>query len=499
MNRKTIKSVLKQLDRIPLPDKETILAACAAQELHVGQAEPKPKRRPHLKPVLASLVALGVLLSGATVYAAIAEARDYAAAVTFFNTNNLPLDGLSRSEIKHVYRDISTGTFTFGKTADVVTSSVSGYDLFQEEPTPEDLAKLWQAKNGNHTWPAFLPGQDDGVTYRISYTERLDEKLGFNVTDQSVIQKWVDGQQVWEASFKNLWLDSYAVLGDSVIVYGQTPTWSSEQTQYAWLALVDASGQIRWQHVMDNGFKHEYIGAVLPDEDGLAVFSRGNLKVLCLSRFDRTGQRTHFSQTEVGSYGIRNAARLADGYLVQLLDYAQGDRLIKMTRDGTLADAYTYGSEDENYYIADMAEFAGKICLSAYAVPRMADDMPHTSHYEIGPVLEEIYAGKDFEISNEALTQKVRDNYTALLLICDPISGEPQVFYSVAGSLGAALSVNENGELVWEVESITDTFLSMATSSFTIGGASTVYRYTFDAAGTLLSQEKTEIAAPFRK
>ncbi|NLB44240.1 MAG: hypothetical protein GX821_03635, partial [Clostridiaceae bacterium] len=52
---------------------------------------------------------------------------------------------------------------------------------------------------------------------------------------------------------------------------------------------------------------------------------------------------------------------------------------------------------------------------------------------------------------------------------------------------------------VWEVESITDTFLSMATSSFTIGGASTVYRYTFDAAGTLLSQEKTEIAAPFRK
>ncbi len=57
MNRKTIKTVLGQLDRIPLPDKETILAACAAQDLHVGQAEPKPKRRPHLKPVLASLVA----------------------------------------------------------------------------------------------------------------------------------------------------------------------------------------------------------------------------------------------------------------------------------------------------------------------------------------------------------------------------------------------------------------------------------------------------------
>jgi len=147
--------VLKQLDRIPLPDKEIILAACAAQDLHVGQAEPKPKRRPHLKPVLASLVALGVLLSGATVYAAIAEARDYAAAVTFFNTNNLPLDGLSRSEIKHVYRDISTGTFTFGKTADVVTSSVSGYDLFQEEPTPRTWPSSGKPKTATTPGPPF--------------------------------------------------------------------------------------------------------------------------------------------------------------------------------------------------------------------------------------------------------------------------------------------------------------------------------------------------------
>lgn len=499
MNKKEIKTVLKQLDRMPLPDKEPILARCAIQDLSCSQAEPKPNRRLRLKPVLASLVALGILLSGATVYATVAEARDYAAAITFFNAHNLPLDGLSRSEVKHVYRDISTGTFSFGKTAAVITSSVSGYDLFQAEPTPEDLAALWQVKNGNHTGPAFLPGQDDGVTYRISYTERLDEKLGFNVTDQSMIQKMVDGQPVWEASFKHRWLDSYAVLGDAVVVYGQTPTWSSEQTAYAWLALVDNDGRICWQHVMDNGFKQEYIGAVLPDEDGLAVFSRGNLEVFCLSRFDLAGSRTHFSQTKIGNYGIRNAARLGDGYLVQLLDYAQGDRLIQVARDGTLADAYTYGSEDENYFIADMVAFAGQVCLSAYAVPRMAEDLPRTSHYEVGPVLEKIFASKNFEISNQELTRLVRDNYTALLLLCDPESGEPRVFYSVAGSLGAALSLNENGELVWEVESITDTFLSMATSSFTIGGASTVYRYTFDAAGTLLSQEKTGIAAPFRK
>ena len=148
---------------------------------------------------------------------------------------------------------------------------------------------------------------------------------------------------------------------------------------------------------------------------------------------------------------------------------------------------------------AYIAEWTGRIGRSAYAVEYLAGGNPHSRDYESRQVLEEIYGGEDYKTSNEALTPKVRDNYTALLLICDPKSGEPQVFYSVAGSLGAALSVNENGELVWEVESITDTFLSLATSSFTIGGDSTVYRYTFDAAGTLLRQEKTEIAAPFRK
>jgi hypothetical protein len=93
----------------------------------------------------------------------------------------------------------------------------------------------------------------------------------------------------------------------------------------------------------------------------------------------------------------------------------------------------------------------------------------------------------------------MRDNYTALLLVCDPDGGQPETFYQVEGSLGGKLSVSERGELLWDVESFTSTFFSPATSAFSIGGTCQVYRYTFDGSGTLVSQVKTDETTVYRR
>ena len=93
----------------------------------------------------------------------------------------------------------------------------------------------------------------------------------------------------------------------------------------------------------------------------------------------------------------------------------------------------------------------------------------------------------------------VRDNYTAVLLVCGPGGGAPETFYSVKGSLGGALALDDAGNLAWDVESVVDTFFSPATNSFTIGGTCWVFRYTFDAAGTLLSQEDTGETTAYRR
>ena len=93
----------------------------------------------------------------------------------------------------------------------------------------------------------------------------------------------------------------------------------------------------------------------------------------------------------------------------------------------------------------------------------------------------------------------VRDHYTAMLLVCDPKAGVPQEFYSVEGSLGGKLSLSDSGMLLWDVESITTTYFSPATSAFTIAGESYIFRYTFDHTGGLIHQEKTGEVAYFSR
>ena len=147
-----------------------------------------------------------------------------------------------------------------------------------------------------------------------------------------------------------------------------------------------------------------------------------------------------------------------------------------------------------------MIEFRGKIYLSAYAVPKGEEDEKGAGNrYEIDDILQYLYENDIYEISSEELTPLVRENYTALLLECDPVTGTPQTFYSVKGSLGGTLRVNNTGMLLWDVESITSTYYSPATSAFTIGGTSTVFRYTFDEHGQLLDQGKTGDVVDYRR
>ncbi|MDE7280486.1 MAG: hypothetical protein K2N36_01940, partial [Ruminiclostridium sp.] len=183
---------------------------------------------------------------------------------------------------------------------------------------------------------------------------------------------------------------------------------------------------------------------------------------------------------------ILNAVRLGDGYLVQLAD--RHAHLAKLDRTGNVTDNFVYKSEECDYYITDMAEFEGNVYLSAYAVPKQTDE---GGRHEIANILDYVYSKENmWEISSEELTPIVRDNYTAVLLLCDPDGGEPKNFYSVKGSLGGALAV-QNDQLKWNVESVVTAGYSPNTNSFSIGGSCLVYRYSFNKSGVLAGYEDT--------
>ncbi|MBQ9507517.1 MAG: hypothetical protein IJR51_10210 [Clostridia bacterium] len=440
----------------------------------------------------AACIALAAVI-GSAAFACAVEAKNYNTAAGFFEEYGLSTEGLSRAEVKAVYRDITEKRFSYGKTADVIRQAVPGWEIEQADPTPEELAAIWD----KNVWAK--PISEKGVSFRIDPQYVFDPQKGFEVLDKCVLECYTDGKMTWSAEFTDFYIEDYAYTKEGTVLWGQSEIFSSSDTTYGWIALVDGEGNVMWQKRLEHGFKNEYVGAILRNEDGTwAVVSRGDLKYLCLSCYSADGKELSFRKTEVGNLGIWNAARLGDGYIVQLGNLTSRDTalLYRMDREGRVTDSFSYEAEDCEYHITDLTEFEGQVYLSAYAVPLQNDE---GGRHEIANVLDYISSKEGGEISSEELTPLVRENYTAVLLLCDPEGGEPKTFRSVEGSLGGRLSVNDAGRLEWDVESVTSTFFSPATSSFTVGGICKVFRYTFDAEGTLIGQTDTGETVPYRR
>ena len=228
---------------------------------------------------------------------------------------------------------------------------------------------------------------------------------------------------------------------------------------------------------------------------------------MCLSQISKDGERIYSNEELVSVGTIENAVCFGDGYLVQTrLSEAdeQGywmqayNKIIKVDRKGNILESFSYKTEGISYHITDMIEFGGKIYLSAYAVPTVDAQEP-LAYTEIASILKYLRDNRIVIISSEEFTPIVRENYTAMLLVCDPDIGTPQAFYSVKGSLGGKFSLSDSGDLVWDVESITTAKYSPATSSHTIAGTCYVFRYTFDETGALKGQEKTDEITEYRR
>ena len=429
-----------------------------------------------------ALAACMVLAAGLTGVAFAAEAREYRAAVEFFEDNGLPMEGLSRADVKAVYRDITTQRFTYDKTAEVLERWVPGVEIDQREPTPEELTELWNHNLWTNTQP------QTGISYRTDSKRRFDETLGFDVLDKSTLECYRDGELLWTAEFPDLVIDGSVFTSAGTAVWAHSYRWSSEMPSYGWVARVDESGNILWQCQLDHDVQYERISQVLDNGDGTwAVVSCRNFGDFCLRQYDMDGNKLSGYGIATGGFGIENVVRFGDGYLAQLAD-GESARIAKLDRKGNLLDSFAYEGEDCDYRIIDMVEFGGRIYLSAYAVPKQTAEGGRS---EIADILDYVFSRDSLEIPSEELTPLIRDNYTAVLLLCDPDGGAPETFYSVKGSLGGKLAVNDAGELMWDVESVASAFYSPLTSSFTIGGTCQVFRYTFDTAGNLLRQEDT--------
>ena len=459
------------------------------------------KKKSHRVGIWIAAACIMLFVIGTFSFAAAAEAKEYSEAVDFFEANGLDTEGLSRSDIKAVYRDITQEHFTYGKTAEVIKKSVGGWEIEQDEPTPEELAEGWKKSSD---LSAYL--RSNGISYMKDF---IYEDSGDDVKhnpDKSLLKCYRDKELVWTAGFENCWIEGWRKCEGCTAVWGYINSYipTSEEGIYdvkvsGWVACVDYSGNALWKNELAHDFFHEDTRSAIRNADGTwTVFGYGidydDNRYICITVFDKNGTQTSFCKTETEYSDVFQwrTVLLGDEYLVQLTDKTahQTASFIRIDAQGNISDNYSYSGETCEYCITDMTEFGGNIYLSAYSYPKAEDA---GGRHEIARLLE--YAGEKSEsgdkLTSEEFTPIVRENFTAVLLICDTETGNTETFYEVKGSFGGSLTVTDDGMLEWEVKSITSAEYHPTINAYSINGRCKVFGYTFGTDGRL--RERTDI------
>ena len=467
------------------------------------QAPAKSTARPWRKvAVLAACLAL-VIGVGFGTYAYAEEVKEYNEAVQFFADNGLSTEGLTRKEIKAVYRDITTKSFTYFKTAEVIESSitaeqVAGYEILQDGFTPEEMINLWNYMNSAAGGNTVTDLTKEEYQYRLKWDYYEDKNGKLGEFEKSRIEKYDGDTLLWSASLAEFWIDGYSVLSDGVMAYG----YSGRNPVNSWIAKVSESGEVLWKSMLDNGLVSEYIRAVVENGDGsYAVFSMGETEYVCLNQITADGKQILFKKTAVEEHNICGAARQGDGYLVQL-NYPEGTRIVRVDHEGNLKDAFSYTDEDTGYYIQDTVVLNGKVYVSAYISPKLAEresgNFTSQELLDIFALCDDLRNKKSEELEKEDttpgvdITDRIKNHFSAILMVCDASTGTPQEFYTVQGAFGGTLTASDDGMLLWEVQSIVKGRLQTWSNGMPWYADCQVYCYTFDNEGKIVSQEKTD-------
>ena len=514
MKKKDIKIMLARLDSVPMPSKDAILSGCFEKELpddlKVAQnasrkTTVKPSYRPR-RPVIVLAVISVILIAGVSAGCAY-ESKTYNDAFKYFNEHNISIEGLSRSDIKKVYKDIINGTFSFKKTFEVIENHVGGFEIDMSALTPEELKERWKDSTGINY---INPSEDvNNVKYVILANVRFDDKhqptIDFN---SSSFRKVVDGETEWEISL-DIFIHGYVETNDGILLYS-----NSSGT----FVKINTYGEILWKKALPE--ETESVLTVVSDDETYAVFSRRNRfmaesdngDTIYVTKYNKDGDRISRVSNAIQStyFNIGQAMKLGDKYVLhfkpaapEYFDFEGTHGTIyfaKFSEEGKFIGYSSCRDKETNYKIVDMFEYEGKLYISAnsFSSPIIMDftaseleerketvDYKYSSSFKLDPY--DIYD----------ITPEFRSDYSATLLVLDLSKLEVKEFLSVKGSLAGGLIKNSNGELAWYTNNIYQAYATFSSNSYIFSGTGGVTVYNIDQTGVLKSINNTKYISSF--
>lgn len=487
MKKRNIIKTMQKLDSLSLPEKEKILENCAAAALLTTpepRTTPKTRRFSPRKIAVLAMVALLLVAGGVTVVAQ--EAKAYNEAIDFFEEYNLSAEGFSRSEIKKIYRDIVSESFTYEKTEEALASGLEGYEI-QAKPLDSDgLKRLWMV---GYVWGVEDQQQtvEAGVEYGFvqAYNPQTREHYG-------QLFKMKGDQQIWRKRLDDLYIYDARAVGDKIMVAGNLLA-KGVSTQTVRVCLLDSESNVIWQKDYNSRMHQPGVNYILYDEGNCTLFTASN-DCMWILTIDMEGNLVSERYAEYDARGewIKKVVPMGDGYLM-----LKGDRLMQ-EKDGKVQSTVTFGNGDDYYEITDMVEFNGLVYLSGRIVPSIQYESGKWSKGLYG-LYQEQFGGKT--PSAEEQLQFMKDHHTAVLLVCDPDSGEPQQFYTIPGASGSHLSVNGK-QLDWLVNRYVGAEMNANETYYISTGyfatiKADVWQYVFSPYGQVVGEKDTGSSIEF--
>lgn len=488
-------------------------------------AEARPKQTILMRKLVAACLA-GVLLIGGGAVAV--DAITYTQAKDFFAENGLSTQGLNREDVRAIYRDITTKSFTYEKTDEVITQSISqtvpGYEITSDIDDPEKLRMLWESWRNGELAKVVIDGEiiessgdiyQEGIWYEREMISVYNVENGRSTIQETVVRKYQNDTLCWERTVP-LVARLIKPIGDGTVVVGENehisgPADMPREGKHQRIAYLDKNGQILWEDVFTEEnwcTAGETDRAYGNGDETFTVITRGArqengnvIRSVVVWRYDLNGQRLSYKVNDIGTWYLSQVFQSERYYILSLSNEAAESKTVIMDADGTLQTGIEYQITDQLQKIQDVVEVGNYRYISAYTMRTDGTlDELGRANAALNEEMKALWNQPD-EISEKELIERICSHYTAVLLRCNIETGQMQTFYSVPGVIAGKLEVGETGELIWHLQSLIQAEMVAMPSSYMgcyIRGTSVIYRYIFDAECNLTEKENTGELAIYR-
>lgn len=457
-----LRSRIKSAFASHINDKEDIRSRVLERVAHDGATVTRPA--PRVRPVIAVCFALLVLAGAGGGIAIAVEAAEYNEAVSYLAEQGISIEGMSRDDVKSLYREILLKTQTFEGTEsqeendDVIILNT----VIELEPADTDTLEGYYSIYSN----VYHTLDPDGVDYLFSsYYE--------------TVTRYIDGEVDWVAPFEykhggpSYYGSSTPLFPykDGVLVIIQYEDGDSGKTRHETYptAYYFADGEMVWSRMLSDEDPYSY--KMMVDGDSFVFFGTVSTEEKCEEFFARidiaTGETLAYNKWFCAGYDrtlARDIDKVGDNYAIYKVSVPEENS----------SDETTTVSERDLLFISPEGEKLREINLfeqgkqyDSISIKANGDTLfisATTNKYSYSKYMEYFDASGD---KSEYVTNYCSD---AILLAMDE-NGTLLHSYTVENAYSSGFTNTENGNTAWLVSSYTGEY-----------GFKGIYNINYDAA-----------------